>query len=475
MDFSQTADDSHWSSIMNECKTKTLPVPSPMVLLPFEVMEQIIEEILLTIKGGQYLLSGRHHYRDQKSLVNWSIRNETLLGNRFKRTYKLHRSGKVVLKKVADINVQFREGVKDYLLHPLTITNLKEIPHVSEHSAVQQVEVLLLDRFQQKAWSRLSRFLEQSKATLHTIILDIAPPTDSTTSVIVPTSLWGSIFKAKAIKRFAFRTHDRNKPAAVNSCLLKRIMSEWKKMGDLEIHYFQGTANSRMGGMVYHDAKPGCSLTSLFLRNPMDLHKRDVEFLLSRSYRTLRELTIVLHQPKETDLQALVEGFKKCDSIKTLRVAIYQPLQLIFWDDTDEEDLDERNYPIGLAAESKQQDFVADIVKNFPALENLELAGDLWNNKIFTNFPTSVKLRSLSLKNVCDCDFGFLNECLSKSVNMVKLQELKVSNCIDVERGIEIYKQTAAICQQQKTKFNYEISKDELRNCLGNQDNGPRV
>ncbi|EGG03498.1 uncharacterized protein MELLADRAFT_109285 [Melampsora larici-populina 98AG31] len=428
---------------------------SHMVRIPFEVMETIIEAILLAnVKGGRLILAGRLNYRDEGSLVNWSIRDEILRGNRFKRTYKLGRNMKEVMKKVAGINTQFQEGVKNYFSHPLTITTLDDIPHPKQNDFYQQVEVLLLYRCQDKAWARLGRFLDQSKSTLRNLVLDIASPPDNDSSVIIPASLWVSIFKAKEIRCFALRTYHHHEPAIANSNLLKRIMSEWKNLEELEIHHLQGTANDRMGGMIYYDAKTTCSLTSLFLKHPIHIHQRDLEFIMSKSYKTLQELTIFSLESQAPQLEIILNVFKKCKSLNTFRIAIYQPRLRIEIDGSDDDEFaDIIKLSTPPKTISRSQICISEMVKHLPKLKHLELAGDIWSNEIIKNLPSIVQLHSLSLRNVQNCDFGFLNASIQNDSKLGFLDKFDVSDCSDIHTAIPNYRDLIMTCQQKKIKF----------------------
>ncbi|KAH9824972.1 hypothetical protein DFH28DRAFT_942407 [Melampsora americana] len=455
---------------LDEADWPSLSIPKPMtpiiksrpachmVKIPFEVMETIIEEILLAnVKGGRFILAGRLNYRVDGSLVNWSIRDEILLGNRFKRTYKLRWNTKDVLKKVAAINTQFQQGVKNYSSHPLTITTLNDIPHLRATELYQQVEVLLLYRFQDQAWARLGRFLDNSKSTLRNLVLDIAPSPNSNSPVIIPASLWVSIFKAKEIRCFTIRAYQNSEPAIANSNLLKRMMSEWKNLEELELHHFQGTSNDRMGGMIYYDSKVTCSLTSLFLKHPNQIHQRDLEFMMSKSYKTLQELTIFSLESQASQLEIILNVFNKCKSIKTFRVAIYQPRLRIMVDGSDDEFAETIKLSSSPKRISRSQVCISDTVQHLPKLKHLELAGDVWSDEIIKNLASVVQLSSLTLRNVRNCDFGFLNQSIQSDPKMRDLKKLNVFDCSDLHKTIPNYHELIITCQQKKIKFGHWV------------------
>lgn len=461
MSSNQQLDDTNWPPL-----STSKPMPpviksrpaSHMARIPFEVMESIIEEILLAnVKGARFILAGRLNYRDDESLVNWSIRHEILLRNRFKRTYKLRRNTKDVLEKVAGINTQFQQGVKNYLSYPLTITTLNDIPHPRQNDLYQQVEVLLLYRSQDKAWARVGRFLDNSKSTLRNLVLDIAPPPDNDSPVVIPASLWVSVFKAKRIRCFAIRTYHHHEPAIANSNLLKRMMSEWKNLEELEIHHLEGTANDRMGGMIYYDSKTTCSLTSLFLKHPIHIHQRDLEFIMSKSYKTLQELTIFSLESQAPQLEVILNVFKKCKSIKTFRVAIYQPRLQIEIDESDDEFAEAIKLSTPPKTISRSQLCISEMVKHLPQLKHLELAGDVWSNEIIKNLPHTVQLHSLTLRNLRNCDFGFLNESIQNDSKMGYLNKFDVSDCSDLHTAIPNYRDLIITCQQRKIQFGHRM------------------
>lgn len=420
--------------------------------LPVNVIEQIIEEMLLTLKNGQRLLAGQENYREHNSLVNWSVCDHTYLGNRYKRTFKLRRPAKALLDGLAGINHQFQKCVEHYLFNPLTITTLADIPHDKPSCWVRHVEVQLIERLQRRGWPLLVEMFERSKKSLQSLVLDIAPPEDAEAALLLPMRLWNTILQAEGMRRFAFRAHVGERPAFLNSSLLKLMLDTWTEMEDLEVHYFQGTLASE--NSIYDQTQPRCSLRSLFLRNPQTLHKRDIEYIVATSHLSLVELTIMIHQPDEETFQALIDGLKECQAITTLRLAVYHPPRMkVAWHELESEDdyfeeLKRLNPP-----SRAPQRFLCEMLKQLPELEHLQLAGGVWTNGILRILAPSVALKSLCLQNIDDFDFECLHGYLRSSENMAYLKELVVSRCSDPDMDPTQVRDISVLCEERNVSF----------------------
>ncbi|MBW0500287.1 hypothetical protein O181_040002 [Austropuccinia psidii MF-1] len=235
----------------------------------------------------------------------------------------------------------------------------------------------------------------------------------------------------------------------VDHLIIRSLVTASPKLINLTIFDLDGKSP-----VVRPEPQVLCKLQSLHLRRLRDCDRHTLRYLVSQSYHSLQELTIVLDCTPRNEIRTqrfyrgirasqLRAAFSRCTRIRTLRIADHVASMSPPTPFTGE--YDPEDGPLGF--------IVDDMVRDLRRLKNLHTWGHIFSMDLFDNLRMSgCRIKSLSIQSYPNFPLSLFLEELKHNQALKRLESLAFGDVWLPPKNVSAI---TSLCKERKIKLQF--------------------